>query len=199
MKHFLAIITTIIVLTTMFSGCNYTQDNIVDVVTNEKIIQSKSFNISSDSTELETSARGAIFLSGTDGVPEHAQIVALIKIDPGDWGGVSFCISDNWHISSITSNYPEDETEKIPENFVNILRTASTTVEWNKEIRIGYDPSYSTSTEGGKGTIIIELEANKESISPSDTFSMLIGVGSEENDGIRICNPDFERIEIPIP
>ena len=32
MKHFLAIITTIIVLTTMFSGCNYTQDNIVDVL-----------------------------------------------------------------------------------------------------------------------------------------------------------------------
>lgn len=197
MKNFLAIIITIVVLTTMFSGCNYTQDNNADVVTNEKLIKSKSFKISSDSTDLETSAKGAVFLKGIEGIPEHAQIVALIEIDPEDWGGVSFYISDNWHISSITSNYPEDETENIPEHFVNILRTASTTVEWNKEIRIGADPRF-IPTGGGKGTVIIELDANKEAISTSDKFSMLIGVGSEVKDGIKIVNPDAERIEIPI-
>ncbi len=199
MKLFKVIIITLFVLIiTMFSGCYYTQDNFSNVTVNEKITQSKCFALSSDSTELETSVRGAVFLSsGKEGIPEHIQIVALIEIDPEDWGGVSFYISENWHISGITSSYPEDETKKIPEDFVNIWRTGNTTVEWNKEVRIGTDSSY-TPTGGGKGTIIIELDANKEIISTSDTFSMLIGVGSEEKDGLRIMNPDFERIEIPI-
>ena len=196
MKYFLAIIITLTLVTMRLSGCNYIQDNFSNVIINEKIIQSKSFIVNSESTEFETSVRGTVFISGTKGIPEHAQIVAFIEIDPKDLGGVSFYLSDSWHISNITSSIPEDENEKIPEDFVSIFETGSTTVEWNKEIRIG--AGIFTPIGGGKGTIIIELDANKETMSTSDTFSMLVGVGSEEKNGVRILYPNFEHIEIPI-
>ena len=57
----------------MFSGCNNAQDKMTDVITNEKIIQSQSFQINSASTKLETSARGTVFLAGKEGVPKQAQ------------------------------------------------------------------------------------------------------------------------------
>lgn len=197
MKH-LTIVITIIVLTTMFSGCNYSQDNIDDVVINEKIIQSTSFNVNSDSTELETSARGAVFLSGIEGVPEHVQIVALIEIDPEDWGGVSFYIPNNWHISNITSSYLQDENGITPENHVAIWTTADKDHEWSAMIEVGTDRVSYAPTGGGKGTVVIDLD-NKEISSASDVFKILVGVGSKEKDGIKSMNPDYEIIEISIP
>lgn len=200
MKNNLSVIIIMILIITIISGCKQDLDNPEQVTTNEKIIQSKDFHVNSDSTELETSVRGTVFLSGEEGVREHAQIVALVEIDPDDWGGVVFYISDKWHISSITSSYPEDKKEKIPEDYVSVWTTVEETKHgWNKMIEIGRDTSRFTPTGGGKGAVVIELDINKETISTSDVFSMTVGVGSEEKDGIRSVHPDWKLIEIPIP
>jgi hypothetical protein len=200
MKQNLSVIIIIILITTIFSGCNQDLDNPKQVTTNEKIIQSKDFHVNSDSTELETSVKGTVFLSGEEGIPEHAQIVAFVEIDPDDWGGVGIHLSDQWNISSITSSYPEDEKEKIPEDYASVWTTAGETKHgWNKMIEIGRDTHRWTPTGGGKGAVVIELDINKETISTSDVFRMTVGVGSKEKDGIRSVHPDWKLIEIPVP
>lgn len=65
-------------------------------------------------------------------------------------------------------------------------------------IEIGRDRRGYTPTGGGKGTVVIELDVNKETISTSEVFSIIVGVGCEEKDGIRSIHPDYELIEIPI-
>lgn len=82
-----------------------------DTTINEKIVQTRSFSVSSDSTDLNTSAKGTVFIKGDEGIPGHVQIVASIEIDPNDWGGVAFYIPDKWYISNIISSYPENETQ----------------------------------------------------------------------------------------
>jgi hypothetical protein len=200
MKHNLSAIIIIILIITICSGCNQFKDNVIDVTTNENIIQSKDFYVDSVSTELETSVRGTVFLSGKEGIPENAQIVALIDIDPDDWGGVGISISDKWDISSITSSYPENKKEKIPETYVSVWTTAEVTKHgWNKMIEIGRDTNRFTPTGGGKGVVVIELDINKETNTTPDVFSMTIEVGSKETDGIRSTRPDWKLIEIPLP
>jgi hypothetical protein len=199
MKGHLSVIIIMILITIIFSGCNQELDSPDVVTANEKIIQSKDFYVNSDSTELKTSVRGTVFISGDEGVPEHAQIVALIEIDPDDWGGVGIHLSDKWNISSITSSYPKDKREKIAEDYVSVWTTAEETKHgWNKIIEIGRDTSRYTPTGGGKGTVVIDLDMNKETINPSDVFSMTVGVGSKEKNGIRSIYPDYKLIEIPI-
>lgn len=194
MKRFIRIIIILIIITTLISGCNQEMDYIEDVRINEKIINSKDFNVKSESTELETSVRGTIFLNGVKGAPKQAQIVAFIEIDRDDWGGVTFYIPDKWNISSITTSYPENE--KIPSDYVAIWNTESTKYEWNTMIEIGRDRRY-TSTEGGKGVIVVDLYTNEKTT--SEVFSIMVGVGYNEKDGIKIIHPDHELIEIPIP
>ncbi len=196
MKHYFLVTNILILITTVISGCK--QD--VKVPPNNNIIGIKEFHVKSDSTELETSAKGTVFLSGEEGVPELAKIVAFVEIDPDDWGGISIYLSDQWNISSIISSYPEDRKEKIPEYLPAVWTTGAETEHgWNKFIEIGRDRSRSTTTGGGKGTVMIELEINKETMDVSDVFRMGVGVGSKEKDGIRIINPDSKDIEITIP
>mgnify|MGYP001482871029 CR=1 FL=1 len=188
-----------ILLITIIIGCKQDLDHSDRVITNEKIIQFQDFDVTSESTELETSIRGTVFLSGKGGVPEHAQIVAMIAIDPEDWGGVGIQLSDQWNISSITSSYPEGKEDKAPEHYTSVWTTAGEAEHgWNKIIEIGRDTERWTPTGGGTGTIVIELDIDDKNKSKSDVFSMTVGVGSKEKDGIRSLHPDWKLIEIPI-
>ncbi|WP_139192876.1 hypothetical protein [Anaerobacillus arseniciselenatis] len=162
---------------------------------NKNIVEIKDFHVKSDSTELETSARGTVFLSGEKGeVPELAQIVVFVEVDPDDWGGVVIHLSDQWNITSITSSFPNDNN-----NSPSVWTTADTPDHgWNKFIEIGRDRTRYSPTGGGKGTVIIELEINKDTLSTSDVLRMGVAVGSKEKDGVRIANPDSKDIGIPI-
>lgn len=196
MKRIFSITIIIIAIATIFSGCN--QDlEYNDVETNEKLIYSEDFYVNSKSTDLATSVRGTVFLSGVEGILEHAQIVSMIEIDRDDWGGGVFYIPNKWHISSITSSYTEDENEKIPEDYVAIWTPDDPEYEWSAMIEIDRDHSYA-STGGGKGTVVIELAINKDGMSTTEVFSFIVGVGCEEKDGARSIHPDYELIEIPI-
>lgn len=183
----------------LISGCTKDFDNSNQVITNQKIIQFKDFRVNSESTELGTSVRGTVFLSREEGVAEHAQIVAMIEIDPKDWGGVEIQLTDQWNISSITSSYPEEKKDKTPVDYTSVWTTGGETEHgWNKRIEIGRDTTLWTPTGGGKGTIVIELDINEENKSTSEEFSMTVGVGSKEKDGIKSVHPDWKLIEIPM-
>ncbi|MBN2239075.1 MAG: hypothetical protein JW712_04825 [Dehalococcoidales bacterium] len=161
---------------------------------NEKVIFYKDFDITSESTKLDTSVRGTIFISGSEDLLESAQIIAWVDIDPDDWGGVMFGISNEWDISTITSSYPGDGTIKKPEESIAIWNTLSARYKFNKMIEIGtnrYKP-----TGGGVGMVVIQLNANSDSLRTTDVLHFTIGVGSSETDGIRSIFPDYFTIEI---
>ncbi|MDD4572230.1 MAG: hypothetical protein PHN47_07110 [Clostridia bacterium] len=91
-----AITLILICLLIALSSCgnsNSTGENATTV--NENIIESRGFSVNSDSTEMNTLAKGTVFIKGTEGIPEQVQIIAWIEIDSNDWGGVNFYIPDN--------------------------------------------------------------------------------------------------------
>ncbi|UCZ54304.1 hypothetical protein LGQ02_05950 [Bacillus shivajii] len=193
MKYIFLVITALILLTIIITGCNEKVNNDGEVATTKKhIVNTKEFIVSSNSTELVTSVKGTVFLIGEEGVPEHAKIVAWIDIDPNDWGGVVFYTPKNWHISSVMSSDPKDINEKTSEDYVTIWTNEEAK---NNMIEIGTNRYYPTG--GGKGAVIIELDIDKETIGTSEIFSITVGVGSDEKEGKRLIHPDYKVIEIP--
>jgi len=167
-----------------------------DTIVNDSIIKTSGFNISSSSTELNTSAKGTVFAKGINGNVENIQIIALIEIDYNDWGGVTFYIPDDWNISSITSSFPENESQKNPGDYISTLTTADSKYELNKMIEIGKNRNY-IPMGGGMGTVVIDLSLEDVEDKP-ETFNMVIGVGSDETDGVMIDNPDSISIELSL-
>ncbi len=198
MKKTIKYILLMINIVLLLVGCNNSGINneAVDTMVNESIVQTSGFSISSDSTEMNTSAKGTVFVKGVDGIVQHIQIIAWIEIDPNDWGGISFYVPDNWHISSIISSYPENEPQKKPEDYISIFTTADSKYKLNKMIEIGKNRDY-VPTGGGIGTVAIDLIL-KDGKDKSETFNIVIGVGSDEKDGVKIENPDSISIEIPL-
>lgn|GEM_PF-915702 len=165
---------------------------------NENIILTKGFNVNSESTDMNTAVKGTIFMKGSDGLPEHIQIVACMEIDPDDWGGVAIYIPDNWYISGIKSSYPEGKDPSIVAKYVSVWTTKDPMYELNKLIEIGRDRSYKP-TGGGTGIVVIDLYPDNNRARQLKTFRIMVGVGSGERDGVKISEPDSEFIEIPIP
>ena len=188
----------IIICILLFSGC-YQSSNSNKVVVNENIIKSIDFSVSTESTNMNTSAKGTIFIRGTEQIPESIQIVTYVDIDQDDWGGVIIYIPKKWNVSSITSSYPENkhEADAIPKDHVAKFNTKSEKYDWYSYIEIGTEYSY-IPTGGGTGTVIIELVADKdEEISETDKFNITVSVGSNEKDGVKILGTDSTHIEIP--
>ena len=94
-----AIISVIVVLVIIFAAVIYSgifsgNNSYTAAVENENIILIRGFSVNSESAGINTSAKGTVFIRGSEGVPENVQIVAGVEIDPGDWGGVAFYIPD---------------------------------------------------------------------------------------------------------
>ena len=179
------------------SSCGYSsQHSNNDIVANDDIIQLKGFSVRADSSSMMTSAKGTVYVRGKD-KPESVQIIAYIQIDPNDWGGVSFSFTDGWSITGITSSYPEKDTHVVPKDFVDRWTTADSEVEWNKFVEIGRDRSY-VPTGGGTGTVVIDLLPDENNLQNNTTFRCLVGVGAHEKNGVKIVNPDYITVELPL-
>ncbi len=195
MKHIFLFIIVAIVLTAI--SCNSDgSDNSTYIEPNTNIIQSKGFNVRSESTDLETSVRGTVFLSGSDGQSDHAHIVAWIEIDPDDWGGVAFYIPDGWTVTSKTSSYPEDVGYANPANHIAQWNTTTDKYGYDCFVEIGRDRSGPTS--GGIGSVMIELDATKQVKTSSEVFSIVVAVGCDEKNGVKTVHPDSEIVEVSI-
>jgi hypothetical protein len=167
-----------------------------NIVVNDDIIQLKGFSVSADSSAMMTSAKGTAYVRGKD-KPKSVQIIASIQIDPNDWGGVSFSFTDGWSIVGITSSYPEKDTQTVPTDYVVMWTTVDSEEEWNKLVEIGRDRSY-VPTGGGTGTVVIDLLPDKNTSQNNETFRCLVGVGAHEKNGMKIMNPDYITVELPL-
>ena len=184
----------VITAAVFLTGCIKEEKSYDGTNVNEDVIQIKNFNVNSESSDVNTSAKGTIFVKGAGEVPEYVQIVARIEIDPDDWGGVSLDIPTGWEISGITSSYPENDSIAAPADYVSTWTTTDPDYEWNTRIEVGRDRGY-TQTKGGTGTVVIELVLVDATIL-QDTVYLLIAVGSDEKDGTRIVGTDY--VEIPL-
>ncbi len=130
MKRILIVTLAAIMLTT--TSCDYYDGpRASEYTTNKNLICSESFYVSSESTDLDTWTSGTIFLSGENDTVEYAKIVAMVQIDPEDWGGVTITVPAGWKVSSITSSYPEG-IEKDPAEFISVWFTADKKYEFNE-------------------------------------------------------------------
>ncbi|MGO4543120.1 hypothetical protein [Paenibacillus sp. 2TAB19] len=161
---------------------------------NEKVVQVKSFSVNSESTELQTSVKGTLFIKSDKDVAEHIQIVASIKIDPKDWGGIGFYIPDKWYISNIQSSYPENKSKIKLSDYVSTWTPTEKNYKWSGIVEVGRAHNF-ISTGGGTGFVVIDLMP-KKALNRSEKFSILVAVGSDEKNGNKILGPDY--IEIPI-
>lgn len=163
-------------------------------VYNEEMIQIQNFNITSESTNLQTSANGTIFVKSTDGVPV-IQIIASIEVDSNDWGGVTFYIPKNWYISNIKSSYPESKTQKIPRSNIATFTTGDPDYKHNTMIRIGRDHNKENPTGGGTGTVVIDIFPDSEVINTDEIVHIIIALGT---DGSRIMETDSVKVPIKL-
>lgn len=194
----IAIIFISICLLILLNACgNSNSISKKDIVVNDNIIHTKGFDVSSDSSEMNTSAKGTVYIKGSEKIPEKVQIVVLIEIDPNDWGGVVFYVPDGWSVSGITSSYPENEIQTIPMDYVATWTTADMKSEWKTMIEVGRDRSY-IPTGGGTGTVVIDLIPNKNVMQRPETFTTMVSVGSDERDGVKIVGTDSITVEIPL-
>ena len=139
MRRYMAILVLFCLLIPLSACKNSSRNEINDIRVNKNIILQRGFNVSSDSTELNTSAKGTVFISEVEGNPVEVQIVAAIEIDPNDWGGVTFYITNDWNISNIISSYPENESQMIPTDYIDTWTTSAPETEWSQRIEIGRD------------------------------------------------------------
>ncbi|WP_304944043.1 hypothetical protein, partial [Vallitalea guaymasensis] len=91
-SSYILISMVIITMAILLSSCGKSKKASDKIVVNDNIIQTKDFSVNSDSTDLNTSANGTVFIKGSEGTPEGIQIVAHIEVDSDDWGGVVFYI-----------------------------------------------------------------------------------------------------------
>ena len=197
MKRYIAILVLFCFMITLSACEKGSIKEMDDPRINKNIILQDSFNVSADSSKLNTSAIGTVFIKEVKGNPEEIQIISSIEIDPSDWGGVTFYIADGWRVSNITSSYPENEPQLMPADYIATWTTSDSRHEWGKRIEIGRDRDY-VPTIGGTGTIVIDLALEKK-ISPAPKiFELLVAVGSDEKGGVKIVETDNTKVSIPL-
>lgn len=188
----LAILIVIVISVPVFINGEKPSENIR---INNGIIRSIDFDISSGSEGQNTSATGTVFISGEGETPEKISIVARIEIDPEDSGGVVFDIPPGWKVSAVTSSYPENYGQTKPGDYASIWTTTDPEPEWNTMVEIGRDHG-NLPAGSGTGTVVIDLVPDENAIPDDAATGIMVEVGSDEKDGIRIWGTDY--VEIPL-
>ena len=114
MKSSLYIYLFIFIFVLTAASCGNHSGVLYRIPQNEGIINFKDFHVSSDSTDLETTTRGTVFIRTDDFDNYYVQITAWVETDPSDHGGIGFTFPFGWKITSITSSYPYGQRIIIP-------------------------------------------------------------------------------------
>jgi hypothetical protein len=90
---------------------------------NKDVLYFRDFALSTESVNLTTSARGAIFVKEDRDNKDarQIQISARVEIDPRDWGGVAFYAPAGWKFSHIASDYPQGSST--PERYITVFNS----------------------------------------------------------------------------
>jgi len=164
------------------------------VAVNDGVAIAKEFNVKSHIANQNTSVNGTIFVWADKGTAERMRIVASYEIDPKDFGGMTVYIPKKWYITDLSSSYPENENASLTPR---ASQGDNVIDEWRNRVEVGVDPM-GKPTGGGTGTIIIDLVADRKSILPSETYNILVTVGSDMQNGVSSIGVDSIKIPISV-
>lgn len=88
MRRYIMILSLLFVFISVSACQKDSKSDKNNIEVNQNIVLQRNFNVSSDSTKLNTSAEGTIFIKEVEGTPKQIKIVAWIEIDHDDWSGV---------------------------------------------------------------------------------------------------------------
>jgi hypothetical protein len=185
------VIVAIIILQRLF-----THEQLSDYTTlNDGVAVTKPFSVKSTTPLQNTSATGTIFVWGDKAMAERMRIVASFEIDPKDFGGMTIYIPKKWYIANILSSYPEHQITSLePYTSESGMSLGD---EWRNKVDVGVtylqDP-----VGGGTGMIIIDLVSDQKAILPSETYNIMISVGSDTKNGVRSIGVDSIKIPISV-
>jgi len=188
------IVVGIVLLLALFvlSSCK-NEGNDQNTTINNNIVQIKEFEVSTQTLESNTTAKGTVYIQNDDNSVD-VTVVASVEIGKKDWGGVLFYIPEGWTVSNILSSYPERNDLDMASNNVAVWNTADVESEWKSFVEIGRDRTY-TPTGGGIGTVVLNLTCDEKTVK-RDSLNLLVSVGSKEEDGKHIAEIASSLIEI---
>jgi hypothetical protein len=194
-KYFLVALASLLVVVTVL---RYTfQEKLSDnIAVNDGVVVTKEFSVKSDTANQNSSVKGTIIVWGNKGMAERMRIVASFEIDPEDFGGVTVYIPKKWYISNILSSYPDNQKPSLQPH---VSEGDNIIDEWRNRVEVGatylQEPA-----GGGTGTIMIDLVSERKAILPSETFNILVTVGSDTNpkNGVRSIGVVFIKIPISV-
>ncbi|WP_143762585.1 MULTISPECIES: hypothetical protein [unclassified Cohnella] len=174
----------------------YFNDKLSDyVVVNENVAVTKEFSVKSTTANQNSAVKGMILVWGDKGMAERMRIVASYEIDPNDFGGLTIYVPKKWYISNILSSTPENQTTDLkPRASEGEMFLGD---EWRNMIEVGVDPLGKPSG-GGTGTLVIDLASDRKAILPSETFNVLVTIGSDTQNGVRSIGVGFIKIPISV-
>lgn len=161
---------------------------IPDYPVNKDVLYFQDFALSAEAVDLNTNVKGTIFVKGDKEKPEkrHIQISARVEVDPQDWGGVGFYITEGWNVTNIASDFPRGSST--PERYTTTLSAGGEA----RMVYIGHS-RMSAVSGGGEGSIVIEFDPVGKDL-PANT-AITVGVGSK---GDVIVNPVSQKIPVPL-
>jgi hypothetical protein len=170
------------------------------VVAHKGFVGLREFSVTSESTGLETYTKGIIYVRENEGENKgyHAEILAWYEVDLKDWAGVQFSIPCGWEVIDVTSNYYSVNHISVWSSPFCDNPEAAQNAQWWQYVWV--EGPGNVWVEGpGNGRLVIELNSTSSRVNPwPGVFKVLVGVGSDERDGARIFNPDYQEIEVPL-
>ncbi|WP_054027701.1 hypothetical protein [Bacillus sp. FJAT-28004] len=186
----------LVVVTVLIVQRYYFHEKLSDyTVVNDGVVVTKEFNVKSSTAHQNSSVKGTIFVWGDKGMAERMRIVASFEIDPKDFGGMTVYIPKKWYISNILSSHPKNQKTSLQPYASEGDKSLGD--EWRNEVIVGVDP-LGTPSGGGTGTILIDLVSDRKAISPSETFNIMISIGSDTQKGVRSIGVDWIKIPITV-
>lgn len=122
------------------------------------------------------------------------RIVVSYEIDPNDFAGLTVYIPQKWYISNILSSTPEGQKTSLAPT---IAGGGNTIDEWRIWIEIGASHGRSP-VGGGSGTLVIDLVADRKAVLRSETYNVMVSIGSSIRNGINSIGVGYLKIPISV-
>lgn len=165
-----------------------------DIAVNDGVVFTKEFSVKSTTPNQNSMAKGTIFVWGSKEIAERIRIVASYEIAPDDFGGMTVYIPKKWYISNMLSSNPDNQKTSLLPHAAEGDRTVK---EWRNRVEIAVDPSLKP-VGGGTGTIMIDLVSDQKAILPSETFNIMISIGSNTQNGVKSVGVSYIKIPISV-
>lgn len=174
----------------------YFNEKLIDVaIVNDGIAVTKEFDVKTTTEGQNSWTKGTIFVWGDQGKAERMCIVASYEIDPNDFAGLTVYIPQKWYIANILNSTREGQKTPLEPTTSG---GGNTIDEWRIWVEVGASHGRPP-LGGGSGTLVIDLVADRKAVLRSETYNVMVSVGSSLQNGIKSIGVGYLKIPISVP